>query len=94
RIKLRYTRAMVTAALSGALEKGEFVKDPVFGVDIPLHVEGVPAELLIPEKSWEDKAEYLQKVKELATGFVNNFKKYETASPEVVAAGPDISQLK
>ncbi len=93
RIKLHYTRAMVTAALTGALEGGEFVKDPVFGVDIPLHVKGVPAELLIPENSWEDKAAYMQKVKELATRFVDNFKKYETASPEVLAAGPDISKL-
>ena len=93
RIKLRYTRAMVKAALSGALEEGEFVKDPVFGVEIPLHVEGVPAELLIPENSWEDKSAYAQKVKELATSFVNNFKKYETASPELIAAGPDISKL-
>jgi len=51
RTKLSYTRAMVTAALNGDLEKGEFVTDPFFGVAGPTAVDGVPAELLIPEKT-------------------------------------------
>ena len=88
RTKLSYTRAMVTAALNGDLEKGEFVVDPFFGVAVPTKVAGVPDELLIPENTWEDKALYQAKAKELAKSFVENFKKYTHMSEEVVAAGP------
>ncbi len=88
RTKLAYTRAMVTAALNGDLEKGEFVTDPYFGVAVPTSVEGVPAELLIPENTWEDKAAYQAKAKELAKSFVENFKKYTHMSEDVVNAGP------
>ncbi|MBE6919535.1 MAG: phosphoenolpyruvate carboxykinase (ATP), partial [Ruminococcaceae bacterium] len=88
RTKLSYTRAMVTAALNGDLEKGEFVTDPFFGVAVPTKVAGVPDELLIPENTWEDKTVYAAKAKELAKSFVENFKKYTHMSAEVVAAGP------
>ena len=88
RTKLSYTRAMVTAALNGELEKGEFATDPFFGVAVPTKVAGVPDELLIPENTWEDKAAYQAKAKELAKSFVENFKKYTHMSDEVVAAGP------
>ena len=88
RTKLSYTRAMVTAALSGELEKAEFVTDPYFGVAVPTSCEGVPAELLIPANTWEDQAAYEAKAKELAKSFVENFKKYTHMSNEVVAAGP------
>ena len=88
RMKLKYTRAMVTAALTGEIEKGEFVKDPTFGVEVPTAIEGVPSELLIPENTWEDKAAYQASCKKLAKSFVENFKKYTHMSAEVVAAGP------
>ena len=88
RTKLSYTRAMVTAALNGDLEKGEFVTDPFFGVAVPTAVDGVPAELLIPENTWEDKDAYRAKAHELAKSFVENFKKYTHMSEEVVNAGP------
>jgi phosphoenolpyruvate carboxykinase (ATP) len=90
RIKLRYTRAMVTAALTGEIEKAEFVKDPVFGVEVPTSVEGVPSDILIPANTWADKAVYDEKVKTLANSFIENFKKYTTASAEIVAAGPKL----
>ena len=88
RMKLAYTRAMITAALNGTLEKAEFVTDPYFGVAVPTTCEGVPSELMIPANAWEDKAAYEAKAKELAKSFVENFKKYTHMSPEVVAAGP------
>ncbi len=88
RTKLAYTRAMVTAALNGDLEKGEFVTDPFFGVAVPTACEGVPSDLLIPANTWEDKAAYEAKAKELAKSFVENFKKYTHMSEEVVNAGP------
>ena len=88
RMKLSYTRAMVTAALTGAIEQGEFVTDPTFGVQVPTAIEGVPSELLIPENTWEDKAAYKASCKKLAESFNENFKKYTHMSAEVVAAGP------
>jgi len=88
RTKLAYTRAMVTAALNGDLEKGEFVKDPYFGVSVPTACEGVPADLLIPEKTWEDKAAYEAAAKKLAQMFRDNFTKYTHMPEEIVAAGP------
>ena len=88
RMKLAYTRAMITAALTGEIEKGEFVTDPTFGVQVPTAIEGVPAELLIPENTWEDKAAYQESCQKLAKSFVENFKKYTHMSDEVVAAGP------
>ncbi len=90
RTKLAYTRAMVTAALNGDLEKGEFVTDPFFGVAVPTACEGVPSELLIPANTWEDKAAYEAKAKELAKSFVENFKKYTHMSEEVINAGPKV----
>ena len=58
RMKLSYTRAMVTAALTGEIEKSVFVTDPTIGVQVPTSIEGVPSELLLHENTWEDKAAY------------------------------------
>ena len=77
-----------TAALTGEIEKSQFVTDPTFGVQVPTSIEGVPSELLIPENTWEDKAAYQASCKKLAASFVENFKKYTHMSDEVVAAGP------
>ena len=77
-----------TAALTGEIEKSQFVTDPTFGVQVPTSIEGVPSELLIPENTWEDKAAYQASCKKLAASFVENFKKYTHMSAEVVAAGP------
>ena len=87
-MKLSYTRAMVTAALTGAIEQGAFVTDPTFGVQVPTAIEGVPSELLIPANTWEDKAAYEASCKKLASSFAEDFKKYTHMSAEVVAAGP------
>ena len=88
RMKLAYTRAMITAALNGTLENAAFETDPYFGLSVPTTCEGVPSELMIPANTWEDKAAYDAKAKELAKSFVENFKKYTHMSGEVVAAGP------
>lgn len=90
RMKLSYTRAMVTAALTGEIEKGAFVTDPTFGVQVPTAIEGVPSELLIPENTWEDKAAYQASCRKLAASFAENFKQYTHISPEVAAAGPKV----
>ena len=90
RMKLSYTRAMVTAALTGDIEKSEFIKDDTFGVAVPTTIEGVPSELLIPANTWEDKKAYEERCQKLASSFVENFKKYTKMDSEVVAAGPKL----
>ncbi|MDR2515086.1 MAG: phosphoenolpyruvate carboxykinase (ATP) [Christensenellaceae bacterium] len=87
RMKLPYTRAMVTAALNGELDKGEFVTDEIFGVSVPTACPGVPTEVLAPKNVWKDKAAYDKIARELAASFRKNFAKYDM--PEaVVKAGP------
>ena len=88
RISIKHTRAMVTAALSGELENGEFELDPVFNVLVPKAVNGVPNEVLSPREMWADKSEYDKTAKELATRFVENFKKYNNMPKHIIDAGP------
>ena len=92
RTKLKYTRAMVTAALNGEIEEtiqnGDVSVDPYFGVQVPTKVSNVPDELLIPANTWADKAAYDAKAKDLVSRFVENFKKYDHMPQEVVEAGP------
>lgn len=88
RIKLRYTRAMVTAALEGRLANAAFERDPVFGLMMPKGVPDVPAEVLNPRSAWADKAAYDAKAAQLARLFAQNFAKFDTASSSVAQAGP------
>lgn len=88
RIKLSYTRAMVHAALEGELNNIETVRDGIFGLDIPVHVAGVPDQVLVPKNTWEDKAAYDQAAKELAMKFHENFKKFTDVSEAIREAGP------
>jgi phosphoenolpyruvate carboxykinase (ATP) len=91
RIKLAYTRAMITAALNGELDHVEYVKHPVFGVQMPVSCPNVPAELLNPRNTWPDKAAYDAKAVGLAQQFIENFKKFEEGTAEEIkAAGPVI----
>jgi len=89
RISIKYTRALLNAALSGQLLNVEYFTDPVFGFQVPKSCDGVPPTVLNPAESWPDKKVYTTKYKELASRFVENFKKFESGcSPEVIAAGP------
>lgn len=91
RIKLKYTRAMITAALNGSLEKEKFEEDEVFGLAMPTDCPDVPNEILNPKNTWADKAAFDKKASELATSFVNNFKKFEAnANSEIMNAAPKI----
>jgi phosphoenolpyruvate carboxykinase (ATP) len=91
RMKLSHTRTMLRAALSGKLEGGRFVSDPVFGFDVPASVPDVPTELLTPRDTWSDAAAYDAQARKLATMFRENFAQYRTQVPEAVAAaGPAV----
>lgn len=89
RMKLKYTRAMVTAALNGDLNDVEYVRDPIFNVNIPKTCPNVPSEILDPRNVWEDKDAYLESAKTLAKKFRENFaKKYPDMPANIVNAGP------
>ena len=91
RMKLKFTRAMITAALNGQLDAMGFEAHPVFGMAIPKQCPNVPDELLNPRNTWSDKSAYDEKAKYLAGLFIKNFEKYASGvSPEVMAAAPKI----
>ena len=89
RIKLAYTRAMVAAALSGSLNLSAYEIHPMFGVQIPKTCAGVPAAILNPRNTWENKEAYDMKAKELAKLFIKNFDKYASGiNKEILNAAP------
>ena len=91
RINLKYTRAMISAALQGELEGVEFHTHDVFGLQMPVSCPGVPSEVLGPRQSWADKEAYDAKAQDLAARFVRNFKKFEDkASPAIREAAPRV----
>ena len=91
RMKLPYTRAMITAALEGKLDKVSFEAHPVFGMMMPVECPGVPSEVLNPRNTWKDKSEYDVKAKQLAREFIKNFEKYASGvEEEILAAAPKI----
>ncbi|MEO5682987.1 MAG: phosphoenolpyruvate carboxykinase (ATP) [Chitinophagaceae bacterium] len=92
RMKLSYTRAMITAALEGKLDGVDVAAHPVFGMLVPVSCPGVPAEILNPRNTWADKTAYDATAFKLASQFISNFKKYAAgAEPEILAAAPVIS---
>ncbi|WP_162053933.1 phosphoenolpyruvate carboxykinase (ATP) [Pontibacter pamirensis] len=93
RMKLSYTRAMVTAALNGELNNVEYSQHPILGVEIPASCPNVPSEILNPRNTWDNKEEYDAKATNLASKFVKNFQKYaDFANEEIMAGAPLIEE--
>ncbi|MCC6499848.1 MAG: phosphoenolpyruvate carboxykinase (ATP) [Anaerolineales bacterium] len=91
RISIKYTRALLNAALSGQLDSVNYKTDPVFGFETPVSCPEVPSEALDPASSWKDQAEYDRKYKALAQKFIENFKNFaDQTPPEVIEAGPKV----
>ncbi|GAB4458797.1 MAG: phosphoenolpyruvate carboxykinase (ATP) [Anaerolineales bacterium] len=91
RISIRYTRALLNAALNGKLDTVNYKTDPVFGFEVPTECPDVPSEVLDPSSSWADKKEYERRYRDLAMRFKQNFAKFEDQTPkEVIAAGPKV----
>lgn len=89
RMKLKFTRAMITAALEGKLDNIDFHTDPVFGMAIPNSCPDVPSDLLDPRNTWANKNAYDEKAKYLAGLFVKNFSKYaDGVTADILAAAP------
>jgi phosphoenolpyruvate carboxykinase (ATP) len=77
RIKLEHTRALLKAALNGALDSVPFGVDPVFGIEVPTVCPGVPSEILNPRATWSDPAAYDAKARQLAELFHEQYRKYK-----------------
>jgi phosphoenolpyruvate carboxykinase (ATP) len=92
RMDIAHTRAMVRAALSGALAGVEMRVDPVFGVEVPRACPDVPASFLDPRSTWADKDAYDRQAAALAGMFVANFAAYaDGVTDDIRDAGPAVS---
>ena len=92
RIKLRYTRAIIDAIHNQSFEEVPYVQDPHFGFSVPTLCPEVPATLLIPKNTWEDKGAYDEMLKKLVGLFKDNFKQFEAGvNQEILNAGPQLN---
>jgi phosphoenolpyruvate carboxykinase (ATP) len=93
RIKLKYTREMISAALEGKLDAVPYKEHPVFGLAVPQSCPNVPDEILNPENTWSNASEYMDSAYNLAEKFVNNFKAFsDGATEEMMAASPKLAE--
>ncbi len=89
RMPIKATRALLNAALSGELASVEMRVDPVFGFQVPAHLDGVDDKILTPRQTWSDPAEYDATAAKLAEMFASNFEKFaEHVDADVLASGP------
>jgi phosphoenolpyruvate carboxykinase (ATP) len=89
RISIHHTRTLLNAALNGKLTKVQYMKDPVFGFDVPTTCEGVPSDILDPASTWPSRDDYFKKYDALAARFIENFKLMMAECPEhILEAGP------
>ena len=94
RMKLSYTRAMITAALTGKLDDVKFETLPIFDLEMPTACEGVPSEILNPRMTWADKAAYDETANNLATKFVKNFEKFAAETDSAILAAAPKAMVK
>jgi phosphoenolpyruvate carboxykinase (ATP) len=87
RMKLRYTREMISSALEGKLDNVEFQEHPIFKLAMPVECENVPSDVLNPRNTWEDKEAYDKKAKLLAVSFQKNFERFEQQANEEIMSG-------
>ncbi len=89
RMKLKYTRAMVTAALNDGFDNVEFKHDDRFNLEVPQSCPNVPSEIMNPRDTWADKEAYDKQADKLARMFDDNFaKKYPNMPANIINAGP------
>ena len=89
RIKLKYTRAMISSILKNELDNVEFQEHPIFGLSMPTECPNVPTEILDPINTWDKKGDYVKTAIHLAHSFHTNFEKFESqASKEIMGGSP------
>jgi phosphoenolpyruvate carboxykinase (ATP) len=94
RMKLKYTRAMISAAMDGSLEaanKDNYHLHSVFGVQQPRTCPNVPTEVLSPRSTWNNDEGYYKTAYKLSDSFRENFKQFESfANEEILNGAPNI----
>ncbi|WP_026476156.1 phosphoenolpyruvate carboxykinase (ATP) [Alkaliphilus transvaalensis] len=90
RMKLKYTRSMVRAAMKGELDQVSYVTDPIFKLQIPTECSEVPTEILNPSNTWEDISLFNQTAIKLAQSFNDNFQQFKDVPKEIEKANPDV----
>ena len=90
RIKIKYSRMMVTAALNGELDDANYLHDELFNFNVPCEINGVPTDILDPKNTWSDGKSYDVSARNLACMFVENFKKFKHVSADIINAGPKV----
>jgi phosphoenolpyruvate carboxykinase (ATP) len=71
------------------LDNAEYRQDPVFGLEVPLAIEGVPTEILTPRDTWQDTDAFDAQARKLAAMFRDNFAHYAPGMDSAVAdSGP------
>jgi len=95
RMSLKYTRALITAALNGELDNVKYDNHEVFGVAMPTTCPDVPSEILNPRNTWRDKDAYDHKAHDLAEAFLKNFEKFSAyANKEILAGAPSLTVIR
>jgi len=90
RMKLPYTRAMITAAINGELDLVDFKLHDIFGLKVPQYCPNVPSEVLNPKDTWKNQKAYDIQARELANSFKDNFRKFEEfANEEILSGAPN-----
>jgi len=90
RMKLKYTRALISEALNKGLDDKKYEKLPLFNLLYPTSCAGVPSEILNPRNTWENKEDYDQVLNGLSQEFVKNFNKYQDVNPSIKKGGPSL----
>jgi len=92
RMKIAYTRAMISAALHGALDSVGYQRHEVFNLEMPTSCLDVPSDVLDPRSTWQDRDAYDAQARKLASMFIDNFKEFEAdVDPAVIEAGPRLT---
>jgi phosphoenolpyruvate carboxykinase (ATP) len=88
RIALDHTRTIVNEVLAGRLDNAKTQTDPIFGLEIPLEINGVPSTVLKPRQTWKDGDAYDTQAKKLAAMFRDNFEHFANVDSAIKNAGP------
>lgn len=88
RMKIKFTRAMVRAAMNGELDSVKYYNDPIFGLAIPNECPNVPKLVLNPPHTWYSIDEYYRMANRLADNFRSNFKQFKGVSEDILKAEP------
>ncbi|MBC8321208.1 MAG: phosphoenolpyruvate carboxykinase (ATP) [Bacteroidetes bacterium] len=92
RISIKDTRGIIDAILDGSIENSETKIIPVFNLEVPTALPGVDPKILDPRDTYANPADWDKKANDLATLFIENFKKYtdNEEGKSLVSAGPQL----